>query len=166
MQTNAWVLFALLFSAVPLAAKPANTPQPGIEVGQILNDTLGKTVRGWNHFQGSMYYKSETKDGVTTSKLDCCIAVFSQGRSYIVALTAPVERKANGAVIKEKVIAIKRLDARPGELQEECSLYNLNLGLTLRNPKNRMARSVVVDNGGFSVLEWRDSAGSCASDGL
>ena len=170
MQTKRTILAAILLSATPLAAKPAKPPLPvapqGIVVGQVLNDTLGKTVNGWLHSSGSMYGTSETKDHITTTRLDCCIAVFSKGRSYIVALTEPVTRSANGGVIKEKVVAIKRLDAQPGEVQEECSLFNLNLGLTLRNPKTMMARSVVIDNGGFAVLEWKDTFRQCGSDGL
>jgi hypothetical protein len=170
MQTKRMILAAILLSAAPVAAKPAKpplaVPPQGIVVGQVLNDTMGKTVNGWLHFQGSMYGTSETKDEITTTRLDCCIAVFSKGRSYIVALTEPIERNGKGGVIKEKVVAIKRLDARPGEVQEECSLFNLNLGLTLRNPKTMMARSVVIDNGGFAVLEWKDTFRQCGSDGL
>lgn len=170
MRTRSLVLITALAAAAPLAAKPAKPPLPvapqGIVAGQVLNDTLGKTVNGWLHSSGSMFGTSETKGEVTTTRLDCCIAVFSKGRSYIVALTEPVTRSANGGVIKEKVVAIKRLDARPGEVQEECSLFNLNIGLTLRNPKTMMARSVVIDNGGFAVLEWKDTFRNCGSDGL
>lgn len=171
MRTRALIFAAALLTAVtPSTAKPTNPPLPvapqGIVVGQVLNDTLGKTVNGWLHSSGSMYGTSETKGEVTTTRLDCCIAVFSKGRSYIVALTEPVARNANGGVIKEKVVALKRIDARPGEVQEECGLFGLNLGLTLRNPKTMMARSVVIDNGGFAVLEWKDTFRNCGSDGL
>ena len=170
MPTKRLILAALLLGAMPLAAKPAKPPLPGALQGiaevQVLDDTLGKTVKGWLHSSGSMYGKSETKGEVTTTRLDCCVAVFSKGRSYIVALTEPVTRSPTGGVIKEKIVALKRIDARPGEVQEECSLFGLNLGLTLRNPKTMMARSVVIDNGGFAVLEWKDTFRNCASDGL
>jgi hypothetical protein len=170
MLTKRFMLAAVLLSAAPLMAKPAKpplpVPPPGIAVGQVLNDTLGKTVNGWLHFSGSMYGTSETKDEVTTTRLDCCISLFSKKRSYIVALTDPIERNGKGGVIKEKIVAIKRIEALPGEVQEECSLFNLNVGLTLRNPKTMMARSVVIDNGGFAVLEWKDTFRNCASDGL
>lgn len=162
MRISALFAAAALLTAPALAAPPA----PAITAGQVLDDTLGKVVNGWLHLQGSMYMTYSTSDAVTTGTLDCCIAVFSKGRSYIVARTEPVERNAQGGVIKERVMALKRLDARPGEVQEECSLYTLNLALTLRNPKTMMARSVVVDQGGLSVLEWKDAAGNCASDGL
>lgn len=170
MPTKRLILAATLLCAAPLAAKPAKPSLPvspqGIVMGQVLNDTLGKTVNGWLHFQGSTYGTSETKDYVTTTRIDCCVAVFSKGRSYIVALTQPLARNPTGGVIKEKVVALKRIDARPGEVQEECSLFTLNLGLTLRNPKTMMARSVVIDNGGFAVLEWKDTFRQCGSDGL
>jgi hypothetical protein len=170
MRIKALVITALVLAAGPLAAKPAKPPLPlapqAIVVGQVLNDTLGKTVNGWLHASGSMFGTAETKGEVTTTRLDCCIAVFSKGRSYIVALTEPVARNSAGGVIKEKVVALKRIEARPGEVQEECSLFNLNLGLTLRNPKTMMARSVVIDNGGFAVLEWKDTFRNCGSDGL
>lgn len=165
MRTKSAIVAIVLLSAAPLIAKPAPSA-PGIAVGQVLNDTLGKTVNGWLHSSGSMFGTSTTKDEITTTRLDCCIAVFSKGRSYIVALTQPIERNGKGGVIKEKVVATKRLDARPGEVQEECSLFNLNIGLTLRNPKTMMARSVVIDNGGFAVLEWKDTFRQCGSDGL
>lgn len=158
---NSLTALIVLLAAPALAA----TPAPGITVGQVLDDTLGKPVNGWLHTQGSMFTSFETKDGVRTGKLDCCIAVFRKGRSYIVARTEPLAHNAKGGVIKEKVVAIKRLDMRPGEVETMCELFSLQLELSVHNPKTRMVRSVVVENGALGLLEWLDTSGQCGFDG-
>lgn len=158
----------MLVIAAPLTAKPAKPPlpvAPGIAVGQVLNNTLGKTVNGWLHNQGSMFGTSETKDSVTTIKLDCCIAVFSKGNSFIVARTEPLARNPAGGVIREKVIAVQRIDLRPGEVETQCSLFVLDLVVSVRNPKSGWVRSVVVSEGTLGLLEWRDNSGRCGEDG-
>lgn len=155
---------ALLF-AVPAHAGPAAPAATGtIAVGQVLNDTLGKTVNGWTHNTGAMFMRFDTQNGVTTGTLDCCVAVFSRGKSYIVARTQPLTRSANGGVIKEKVIAVKRLDLRQGEIETTCDLFNLDLAISVRNPKTNWVRSVVISYGKIEMLEWRDTSGRCSEE--
>lgn len=156
-------LHSLLAGLALLGAAPA--PAPSIPIGLVLDDTLGKTVKGWFHAQGTMFSVSKTKDGVTTSELDCCIAVFTRAKSYIVARTEPLARNATGGVIKEKVVAVRRIDTRPGELEMVCSLYSLQTAISLKNRKTNMVRSIVVDEGALGLLEWKDSEGRCGIEG-
>lgn len=143
-----------------LGAAPA--PSPGIPIGMVITDGLGKTFNGWLYQTGSMFTRFETRNEVTTGRLDCCVAMFSKGRSFIVARTEPLTRAENGGVIKEKVIATKRLDARPGEEQSECDLFGIDLGLSLRHTKTAWVRSVVVTgNGDLAYLEWKDTDNRC-----
>ena len=158
------ILFALLAAvAAPSAAQPsAEAPADDtIRLGQVLDDTLGTSVNGWQHSRGSMYTIRETADGVTTEKLTCCVAEFHRENSYIVAVTEPLARNPDGGVIKERVIALVRLDAGPDESYSECGLFGLNLGLSLKDEKTGMVRSVVIDQGGLQTFEWKDSEGRC-----
>ncbi|HEX4847515.1 MAG TPA: hypothetical protein VFV30_05190 [Novosphingobium sp.] len=155
---------ALLLAAPALAQRAAPAPAGTIAVGQVLNDTLGKVVNGWTHNVGAMFKRYETRDGVTTGTLDCCVAVFSRGSSYIVARTEPLARTANGGVIREKVIAVQRLDLRPGEIETTCDLFNLDIAMSVRNPKTNWVRSVVISYGEIQMLEWRDTSNRCGEE--
>lgn len=166
MRTSLTVLAAGLALAAG-SALAQNKPAPAaqtIAVGQVLQDTLGKTVNGWTHNIGSMFMRYETRDGVTTGTLDCCVAVFNRGNSYIVARTQPLARTPNGGVIRERVIAVKRIELRPGEIETLCDLFNLDLALSVRNPKTKWVRSVVISHGEIQMLEWRDTSGRCGEE--
>jgi hypothetical protein len=160
MRTKLLIAVAMLLAVPALAAPPA----PSIKVGQVLDDTLGKTVNGWEHTQGSMFTSFEFKNGVQTGKLDCCIAVFRKARSFMVALTEPVARNKTGGVIKEKVLAVLRIDLRPGEEEMSCGLFSLQIILSVKNPKTNWVRSVIVDQSALGMLEWRDTKGQCGID--
>lgn len=140
-------------------------PAPGIRVGLVLDDTLGKTVNGWLHTQGSMFNVTRHKDGVSTVDLDCCIAVFSKGRSTIVARTVPLAKNATGGVIKERITDLRRIDLRPGETEMGCGLFTLNLVYSVKNPKTGNVRSIVVDEGGLGTLDWKDDQNRCGVEG-
>lgn len=166
MRHRLIVLAGAMLAAAPLLAKPAKAPlpAPAIAVGQVLNDTLGKSVNGWLHGQGAMFSRTETKGNVTTASLDCCIAVFSRGHSYIIARTEPLARNPDGGVIREKVATVERIDLRSGEIETECSLFSLQIVFSVRNPKTNQVRSVFVDNGALALLEWHDTANRCAEN--
>lgn len=166
MRTRLTVLAAgLVLAALPAAAQKKPAPAATeIAVGQVLDDTLGKTVNGWTHNTGSMFTRYEARNGVTIEKLDCCVAVFNRGNSYIVARTQPLARTPTGGVIRERVIAVKRLDLRPGEIETLCDLFNLDLALSVRNPTTNWVRSVVISYGEIQMLEWRDTSGRCGEE--
>lgn len=137
-------------------------PAPGISIGLEITEGLGKTINGWLYQNGSMFTRFDTRNQITTGRLDCCVAMFVKGRSFIVARTQPLTRAANGGVIKEKVIATKRLEARPGEEQSECDLLGIDMGLSLRNAKTAWVRSVVITRSGdLDYLEWKDTGNRC-----
>lgn len=158
----------LLTAALMLAAAPAQAQQrkgpaaQDIAVGQVLDDTLGKTVNGWQHTSGSLYEKRETKDYVTTETMECCVAVFNRGNRYIVARTEAVTRNPTGGVIKERVLSIDRLSARPGEVEVDCSLIGQRAFLTLHDPKTGWLRSVVLNGDAFVTVTWKDPGGFCS----
>jgi hypothetical protein len=161
MRTKLILVAAAILAVPAMAAPPAST----IKVGQVLDDSLGKTVNGWLHTLGSMFSSYETKGDVTTGKLDCCIAMLTKGRSYIVARTEPLARNATNGVIKEKVIGVQRIDLRPGEVETLCSLFSLQIVFSVRNPKTNQVRSVVVDEGKLATLEWHDTNQRCGEEG-
>ena len=154
-----------LFKVLPVLALIGAAPAPGITIGTVLDDSLGKTVRGWLHASGSMYDVFERNGNVIKIKSDCCIAILTKGNSYIIAQTVPLKRLPNGGVIKEKIIDLRRIDLRPGEEGMACNLYGLQIVFSVLNPKTRMARSVVVDGKKLSLLEWKDSERRCFIEG-
>lgn len=164
MRTRVIVLAAgLALGASPALAQKKPTPAPvGITVGQVLDDTLGKTVNGWLHTSGSLYAKRETKDYVTTETMECCVAVFNRGNRFIVARTEAVTRNPTGGVIKERVLATHRLTARPGEVETDCSLIGQSAFLTLQDPKTGWLRSVVLSGDAFITVTWKDPGSFCS----
>ncbi|MBN8500426.1 MAG: hypothetical protein J0M19_04670 [Sphingomonadales bacterium] len=154
-----FLTLATALCAAGLSAAPSGGT---LAVGQVLDDSMGKSVNGWLHMQGSMYTTRSTKNSVTTETQACCVAVLKRGTSYIVARTEVMARNPTGGVIKERIASLRRIDARPGEDLIDCSLFSLNLALSLKNEKTRMVRSVVVDDGGLAVIEWKDTDGRCS----
>lgn len=164
MRTRLTILAAGLVLAVsPASAQRTTVPATSdIVVGQVLDDTLGKTVNGWNHASGHLYAKRETADYVTTETMECCVAVFNRGSRYIVARTEAVTRNSDGGVIKERVLATHRITARPGEAEIDCSLIGQTAFLTLKDPRTGWLRSVVLNNDTFVTVTWKDPGDFCS----
>lgn len=164
MRTSLTILAAgLALAASPVVAQKKPAPAAtDIAVGQVLDDTLGKTVNGWIHASGYLYAKRETKDYVTTETMECCVSVFNRGNRYVVARTEAVTRNRDGGVIKERVLATHKLTARPGEVEIDCSLIGQTAFLTLRDPKTGWLRSVVLSGDTFVTVTWKDPGGYCS----
>ena len=131
----------LSFAAlVLLGAAPA--PAPGISPGLVLNDTFGKNVNGWQHAGGAMFSVMKFKNGAWTQELDCCVATFRKGQSFIIARTLPLTRRPDGAVIKERVLETRQLDLRPGEEEMGCNAFGIQFQMSFKNRKTLAVRSV------------------------
>lgn len=163
MRTRLALFGGLALAAAPLQAQQKPAPPAGdIAVGQVLDDTLGKTVKGWMHTSGNLYHKRETKDFVTTETLECCVSVFTRGNRYIIARTEAVTRNPDGGVIKERVLSTYRLTARHGEVEILCSLIGQTAFVTLHDPKTGWLRSVVMNGDEFVTVTWKDPGGYCS----
>lgn len=164
MRTRLTILAAgLALAASPAAGQKKAAPAAAdIAVGQVLNDTLGKTVNGWLHTTGSLYARRVTKDYVTTETLECCVSVLKRGNRYIVARTEAVTRNPDGGVIKERVLSTHKLTARPGEVEIDCSLIGQSAFLTLQETKTGWLRSVVLNGDAFITVSWKDPGGFCS----
>lgn len=163
MRTKLLLAAGLALASSPLQAQRKPPPPVGdISVGQILDDTLGKTVNGWLHSSGTLYAKRETRDFVTTETLECCVAIFNRGNRYIIARTEAVTRSPDGGVIKERVLSTYRLTARPGEVEVLCSFIGQTAFLTLQDPKTSWLRSVVLNGDEFVTVTWQDPGDYCS----
>ncbi len=163
MRTRLAILApVLVLIATPVLAQQKSAQAASdIVVGQVLDDTLGKTVNGWTHTTGSLYAKRETKDYVTTETMECCVAVFKRGNRYIVARTEALTRNPNGGVIKQRVLATHRLTMQPGEVEIDCSLVGQAAFLTVQNPKTGWLRSVVLNGDRLITVTWKDPGEFC-----
>jgi hypothetical protein len=79
----------------------------------------------------------------------------------LVLRTEPVARDARGKPLTERIVRSKWITRRQSESITDCQLLYLSPQLSLFDNNTEAIRSVVMDNGEFVIVSWRDPGSYC-----
>ena len=159
-----WAAFASAAAALVLGGAAQAQPVRAPAAGDVVDTGTGQSVGGWRSLGGGLYPRRVDRNQVTTETLGCCFQVFQRGRTFLVARTVAVTRDAQGGVVSARIAAVTTLTAGPDEEHTSCSLLWITPELSLRDRRTGMVRSVVIQDGRFVTLAWRDPGSFCYQD--
>ena len=161
-KPHAWLAgLAALTLASALAAKPAPAPDRALAEGAMISSSA-ETVGGWRRVYGSTYPKRRQTDLAVDETQECCFAVFDKGNAVIVVRTEAASRDAAGKPLTERIVRSKWITRKPSETITDCQLLWIAPQLSLYDSKSEAIRSVVIENGEFVIISWRDTGSSCS----
>ena len=157
----AWLAgFAALILSSPLVAKPA--PDRTLAEGTVISSRDDAVIGGWRRIYGATYAKRIRRDQSVEEVEECCFAVFDKGNATLVLRTEAVSRDSSGRVLSERIVRSKWITRKPSETITDCQILWISPQLSLYDNKTEAIRSVVIANGEFVVISWRDPGSSCS----
>ena len=85
-----------------------------------------------------------------------------KGNAVLVLRTEAASRDASGNPLTERMVRSKWITPKPSETITDCQLLWISPQLSLYDNKSEAIRSVVIENGEFAVVSWRDPGSSCS----
>ena len=161
-KPHAWLAgLAALTLASALAAKPAPTPDRALAESVVISSNA-ETVGGWRKVYGSTYTKRRQTDLAVEETQECCFAVFDKGNAVMVVRTEAASRDAAGKSFTERIVRSKWITRKPSETITDCQLLWIAPQLSLYDDLSGAIRSVVIENGEFVIVSWRDPGSYCS----
>jgi hypothetical protein len=154
-------LAALLLIAAAPVPKPVQAPDNALAVGTVIPTAHETVVGGWRQLYRGTYAKRIRQDRSVTESEECCFAVYEKGVGLLVLRTEPVARDARGEPLTERIVRSKWITRRQSESITDCQLLYLSPQLSLFDNNTEAIRSVVMDNGEFVIVSWRDPGSYC-----
>ena len=136
-------------------------PRGSLAKGQLIRGQQDETIGGWLWSAGGLYATRTTRDHVTTEAQACCFALLTRGDQITVARTVAVETNARGGVTLQRVLDTMTIRRAAAEDVVDCGPLWIVPALSLKDRRTKLVRSVVVADAGFSLLTWKDGAGTC-----
>ena len=154
----AWLL-AMAALAIPFAAF---AEERALAVGTVVASNDVTFIGGWRRVYGSTYAKRRFIESAVEEVQECCFAVFDKGNAVLVLRTEAVSRDAGGKPLTERIVRAKWITRKPGETITDCQLLWISPQLSLYDNKSAAIRSVVIENGEFVIVSWRDPGSYCS----
>lgn len=152
---------ALLITSAPAAKPPA--PDAALAPGTIIPSANDVVLGGWRLVYRGHYTKRDQRSPqALTESMECCFATFEKGNAVLVARTEVVSRNAQGEPATERIRATKWITRKRDESITDCQLLWISPQLSLYDNKTEAIRSVVIENGEFVVIQWRDPGSYCS----
>lgn len=143
-------------------AAPAQAPDRALAVGTVISSSVEAPVGSWRPLYRSTWAKRVQHGNSVTETQECCIAVYEKGMALLVLRTEPVTRNSAGEPLTERIVRSKWVTRRASETVTDCQIVSISPQLSLYDNKTGAIRSVVIDNGEFIIIQWRDPASYCA----
>ncbi len=163
MKLGIALAMPLAFPAPGLAASPpAPAPDSALAEGQVIPAGDNASVGGWGRVYGSRYIEHSYIEGAGRETEKCCFSIFTRGNALMVLRTEAVTRDANGNPLTERILRNLWVTRRADEQITDCTILWIVPQLSLYDAKTEMIRSVVIQNGEFTLIEWRDPGSACS----
>lgn len=160
------IRLAALLAALPLAlqsvAAGAQAPDRALAPGTVISSADDIVVGGWRKLYQGTYPVRAVRDRTVTESAQCCFATFEKGMALMVVRTEVVSRNARGEPLSERIVSGKWITRRRGESVTDCQILWISPQLSLYDNKTGAIRSVVLENGQFVVIQWRDPGSYCS----
>jgi len=149
MKKLAFVATAILLSSGTSAAPPVAPPP--FNVGQVVHSAVaGTVIRGW----------SVTHSGCDPT-FTICFNTFRRGAVFYVAKTVPVNGRPGQPVLAERIVAMNRYVAKPGEATDwDCYIDEQTPPLAFVSRDRRSVRAVIFDRANNLVEVVRQLRGN------
>ena len=161
---TAWLagLVALLLpqSLCAQGARPA--PDRALAEGTIISSADDGVISGWRKLYGGTYARRVQQDLAVAESQQCCFAVFEKGHAVMVVRSEAVTRDAAGKPLTERIVRAKWITRRTAETVTDCQILWISPQLSLYDSKTAAIRSVVIENGEFVIVSWRDPGSYCS----
>ena len=157
LAAAAALLLPKLLSAKPFPPAPDRALAEGTEISSSA-DHIG----GWRRVYGSTFAKRRQTGQSVEEIQECCFAVYLKGNAVLVLRTEGASRDAAGIVLTERIVRSKWITLKPSETITDCELLWISPQLSLFDHKSEAIRSVVIENGEFAIVSWRDPGSYCS----
>lgn len=156
-----WLTAAAALHLATAARSATPAPDRALAEGTVISSNA-EVIGGWRKLYGFDYTKRNQLDGKVEEVQQCCFAVFEKGNALLVLRTESASRDAAGKPLTERIVRSKWVTRRPGEAVTHCEILWISPQLSLFDNKTENIRSVVIENGEFVLISWRDPGGNCA----